>query len=81
VVPVVRSPAAGYASPLDRLGFKVSVGCMTRSTSLSVPPAPTSFYMAQGDGGPPAIWTGRPHVCEGKARLRSVEVQINRKSN
>jgi hypothetical protein len=31
---------------------------------------PTSFYMAQGDGGPPAIWAGRPRserVCEDKA--------------
>jgi hypothetical protein len=25
------------------------VGCTARSTLLSVPPAPTSFYMAQGD--------------------------------
>jgi hypothetical protein len=60
VAPVVSSPAAGCASPLDRLGFGVLVVCTTRSTSLSVLPAPTSFYMAQGDGGPPAIWAGRP---------------------
>jgi hypothetical protein len=53
------SPAAGYASPLDQLGFGVLVGCTARSTLLSVPPAPTSFYMVQGDRGPPAIWAGR----------------------
>jgi hypothetical protein len=62
----------------------VLVGCTTRSTSLSVPPAPTSFYMAQGDGGPPAIWAGRPRsgrICEGKARLGSVKVWVSRRSN
>jgi hypothetical protein len=51
---------------------------------VSVPPAPTSFYMVQGDGGPPAIWAGRPRsgrVCEGKARLRSVGVRVSRRSN
>jgi hypothetical protein len=71
----MSSPAAGCASRLDRLGFGVLVGCTARSTWLSVPPAPSSFYMVPGDGGPLAIWAGRPrswHVCEGKARLRSV---------
>jgi hypothetical protein len=60
------------------------VGCTARSTWLSVPPAPTSFYMAQGDGGPPAIWAGHPRsgrVCEGKARLGSVGVRVSRRSN
>jgi hypothetical protein len=74
VAPVISNPAAGYASPLDRLGFGVLVGCMARSTLLSVPPAPTSFYMAQGDGGPPSIWVVRSRsgrVCEGKTRLGS----------
>jgi hypothetical protein len=40
---------------------------------------PTSFYVAQGDGGPPTIWTRRPRserVCEDKARLRSIGVQV-----
>jgi hypothetical protein len=35
--------------------------------------------VAQGDGGPPAIWAGRPRsgrVCEGKARLGSVGVRV-----
>jgi hypothetical protein len=83
-MPVVSSPAAGCASPLDRLGFGVLVGCTTRSTWLSVPSAPTSFYMAQGDGGPPVIWAGRPRsgrVCEGKARLGSIGVRVSRRSN
>jgi hypothetical protein len=38
---------------------------------------PTFFYVAQGDGGPPAIWAGHPRsgrVCEGKTRLGSVGV-------
>jgi hypothetical protein len=36
---------------------------------------PTSFYIVQGDGGPPAIWTGHPRsrrVCEGKSRLEFI---------
>jgi hypothetical protein len=81
---VVSSPTTGCASPLDQLGFRVLVGCTAQSTWLSVPPAPTSFYMAQGDGGPPAIWARRPRsgrVCEGKARLRSVGARISKRSN
>jgi hypothetical protein len=69
VTPEVSSPTAGCASPLDQLGFGVSVGCTARSTWLSVLPAPTSFYMAQGDGGPPAIWARHPRsgrVCEAR---------------
>jgi hypothetical protein len=45
---------------------------------------PTSFYMAQDDGGPPAIWAGCPRsgrVCEGKTRLGSVGVRVSRRSN
>jgi hypothetical protein len=60
VAPVVSSPAAGCASPLDRLGFGVLVGCTAQSTLLSVPSAPTSFYMAQGDGAHQPSGLGAP---------------------
>jgi hypothetical protein len=39
----------------------------------------TSFYVARGDRGPPAIWARRPRsgrVCEDKARLGSVGVRV-----
>jgi hypothetical protein len=78
VAPVVSSPAASCASPLDRLGFEVSVGCTARSTWLISAADPTFFYVRRATG-PPAIWAGRPRsgrVCEGKARLGSVRVQV-----
>jgi hypothetical protein len=50
VASMVSSPAAGCVSPLDRLGFEVSVGCTARSTWFSVPPAPTSFYVRRATG-------------------------------
>jgi hypothetical protein len=40
---------------------------------------PHLLLCAQSDGGPPAIWAGRPRsgrVCEGKARLGSVGVRV-----
>jgi hypothetical protein len=60
VAPVVSNPTAGCASPLNRLGFGVLVGCKAQSTSLSVPPALTSFYMAQGDGAHQSSGLGAP---------------------
>jgi hypothetical protein len=61
------------------------VGGVYSTVNLVISAAgPTSFCMAQGDGGPPAIWAGRPRsgcVCEGKARLGSVGIRVSRRSN
>jgi hypothetical protein len=57
----------------------VLVGCTVRSTWLISAASPHLLLCAQGDGGPPAIWAGRPRsgrVCEGKARLGSVGVRV-----
>jgi hypothetical protein len=50
VAPVVSNPVAGYASPLDRLGFGVLVGCTAQSILLSVPPAPPAFIWRRATG-------------------------------
>jgi hypothetical protein len=50
VAPVVSSPTAGCASPLDRLGFGVLVGCTARSTwyQRRWPPPPFIWRRATG---------------------------------
>jgi hypothetical protein len=63
---VVSSPAAGCASPLDRLGFGVSVGCTARSTWWSVPPAPHLLLCGAGRWGPTSHMGWAPPI---RARL------------